>query len=800
MIRRFLSSVCSIGPALGYSVTLSKGAEMQMQVDSRNEIQHEAIEAALRELNKESRAQVIMPCGTGKTRVGLRVMEGLRVKRTIVFCPSLELIKQTIDVYLQNRRHEFSVICVCSDENTVAAAKWQYGIDAPTTTDPQQMRRILQEGNGRVVVFATYQSADKVAEAMQGTDIRFGLAIFDEAHHTAGVSDSDRVFSFGLLDEKIPASSRLFLTATPRILQRNERAKAKRDAAIVSCMDDAGIFGRVAYRLDFAEAIERQVICPYMTIVFNAPSSLLEEVRSDGTHAELTARAAAVLLSMQKYGIRKLFAYSSTVERSRLFVYECQRLAGVLSESGILKSEQYAVSHVDGWMSMRERKEILERFREDNESVSILSNCKVLSEGVDAPDVDGVAFVDPKSSTIDIIQSMGRCLRLAPGKHVGSVIVPVFLPDDEKIRRTSYDGVLRVVDALRAHDSRIERAAIQYSLSVSTNRQKRIDIGFNVEQVEYDGLSAEQCSEIHPRVRSAAQHVAFSRKLIIDEAKRYLDDTGKRPSEHTSEFFRAASKFLRYHFGASLKKLLDDSGLGQPLRILHSQYAVDLQKKAMEFFEAHGRWPTCKDKSGRWSSVDKHLRSDGTSLSKWLIENGLKEDRCRLTENEWIERARKFVIDAGRLPTKRDYAGGWGAFDARLRSIGKTLSKWLNENGIQDGREDLTNDAIIQKAIEFFDRHGRWPSLCDKSEGWGTINSHLLRRGSSLAKLKNENGLVKRGTTNEERISDAKRFREQHGRWPSVNDTEAGWRRFDGWLKWRGSSLAKWKKENGLVD
>ena len=60
----------------------------------------------------------------------------------------------------------------------------------------------------------------------------------------------------------------------------------------------------------------------------------------------------------------------------------------------------------------------------------LLSNARCLGEGVDVPSIDGVAFIDPRHSTIDIIQALGRAIRKAPDKKVGTVVVPVFIPTD----------------------------------------------------------------------------------------------------------------------------------------------------------------------------------------------------------------------------------------------------------------------------------------------------------------------------------------------------------------------------------
>ncbi|MFD3681291.1 helicase-related protein [Streptomyces sp. NPDC058613] len=64
---------------------------------------------------------------------------------------------------------------------------------------------------------------------------------------------------------------------------------------------------------------------------------------------------------------------------------------------------------------------------------AVLSNCKVLGEGVDIRAVDSVALLDPKGAPHDIVQAIGRALRQKPGEgKLASLLVPVFLKPGEE--------------------------------------------------------------------------------------------------------------------------------------------------------------------------------------------------------------------------------------------------------------------------------------------------------------------------------------------------------------------------------
>ena len=54
----------------------------------------------------------------------------------------------------------------------------------------------------------------------------------------------------------------------------------------------------------------------------------------------------------------------------------------------------------------------------ENHDRGILTNARCLAEGVDVPSLDGVAFIDPKGSQVEIIQAVGRAIRKVRGAKI----------------------------------------------------------------------------------------------------------------------------------------------------------------------------------------------------------------------------------------------------------------------------------------------------------------------------------------------------------------------------------------------
>jgi len=92
----------------------------------------------------------------------------------------------------------------------------------------------------------------------------------------------------------------------------------------------------------------------------------------------------------------------------------------------------------------------------DSTTRGLIANARCLTEGVDVPALDAVAFIDPRQSEVDVIQAVGRVIRKADDKKIGTIVIPVFVgkrSDAIALLETSaFKPVWQVIQALRAHD------------------------------------------------------------------------------------------------------------------------------------------------------------------------------------------------------------------------------------------------------------------------------------------------------------------------------------------------------------
>jgi superfamily II DNA or RNA helicase len=423
--------------------------------------QKEAIEKITAALKVGDRTTAVMACGTGKTLVALWAAEAQGPKTVLVLVPSLALLSQTLPDWCKQTSwgERFRYLCVCSDASVDRSAKEdeyalkQSDLEFSVTTDAKVVKDFLSDNRSGVnVIFSTYQSAEVVAKGLKGQTIDLG--IFDEAHKTTGSKDGR--FTFGLNDRNLSIKKRLFLTATPRHYKLSKRDKDG-DFQTVS-MSNEEIYGKVSYRLSFSAAVAANIIVPYKVIISvslnkEVDAEILKHgstiVRRDELQAKWVANQIALKRAIEKTKATKIITFHSRV-------YQAEDFAGDNSRGIKEHVSDFDVFHVNGGQNAADRKALLEDFK--SAPRGLITNARCLTEGVDVPSVDMVAFIDPKKSKIDIAQAAGRAMRKATNKRFGYIVVPLFIEqkkgetEEQAAERSGFAEVAEVLRAMLEND------------------------------------------------------------------------------------------------------------------------------------------------------------------------------------------------------------------------------------------------------------------------------------------------------------------------------------------------------------
>ncbi|KOG48712.1 helicase [Streptomyces decoyicus] len=385
----------------------------------------------------------------------------------LVLVPSLDLLAQTESAWREGGRRGpmIGVSSLRGEE-----------VSFPNTTDVDELVEWTR-GLDKVTVYATYASLGlgmlerAHAEGLAAWD----LIVVDEAHRVSG--RIGKPWAVVHDNQKIPSLRRLYMTATPRLWQLGDEDEAGAPGELVASMEDdpEGPFGSRAFTLTLSEAIDRGICAPYQVVCVDVTDTALQAAQllgAEGRSAEVRgARLAALQTALVKAsaeeGFRRTLVFHHQIREAEAFAAGLPDVAAQLHASD---PELYPRTIWTDWLcgdhKPLDRRRLLGEFAAgiatDGTVVEkcFLCSVKVLGEGVDTKNCDSVYWADVRGSMPDLVQAVGRALRMQPGEgKVASLVVPVLLGPgetaDNMLTSRAFGGLAKLLEALRAHDARI---------------------------------------------------------------------------------------------------------------------------------------------------------------------------------------------------------------------------------------------------------------------------------------------------------------------------------------------------------
>lgn len=437
--------------------------------------QVEAVAAICKGLADGGRGQLRAACGTGKTVMAQRSAELLCADGglVVILCPSIALVAQTLREW-ELTTENYIALAVCSDDTVRDAVITVDDIPAAVTTNVEEVADWLNVETAKAplrLIVGTHASAHVVGEALRSIGRSADLLIVDEAHRTAGIVHKHTALVHN--DARFPALRRLYATATPKVVGERARNSRKAFTARVVGMDDHTVFGKVLYEYTFAQAIADGYLDDYQLVVMGVTRAEIIEhlaglpaaATGGKLHTSLhTAMVQTVLAkAARQYGFRRALTFCRRLNEARDFARTMSATLSALP-SEMKPDRHLSTGFVDGSMTTTEREKRLQLLKKPPaDGWSVVTNVKCLSEGVDVPAIDAVAFTHPKQSVSEIVQAIGRALRHDPnGSGMATILVPILLPDDadagddlDEVNVRDYQLLWQVVKALRAHDEKL---------------------------------------------------------------------------------------------------------------------------------------------------------------------------------------------------------------------------------------------------------------------------------------------------------------------------------------------------------
>ncbi|MFF3653612.1 Helicase associated domain protein [Streptomyces sp. NPDC002181] len=520
-----------------------------------------------------ARGTIVSATGSGKTiTAAASALECFPDGRILVTVPTLDLLAQTAQAW-RLVGHRGPMIAVCSLENDPVLNE----LNVHTTTNPIQLA--LWAGTGPVVVLATYASlVDRedinapagqrkvrgpLEAALTGGERLYGqqmagfdLAIIDEAHGTTG--ELGRPWAAIHDNTRIPADFRLYLTATPRILAaaRPQKGAGGQETEIASMTDDPdGTYGAWLAELGLSEAIERGILAGFEIDVLEIhdPSPVRGESEEAQRGRRLALLQAALLEHATAYNLRTVMTFHQKVEEAAAFAEKLPETAAELyatdaSDTDLAAAEKLPKSSIEAefyeleagrhvppdrvwsaWLCgdhlVTERREVLRQFANgidaNNRRVhrAFLASVRVLGEGVDITGergVEAICFADTRGSQVEIVQNIGRALRLNKdgSTKIARIIVPVFLKPNEDptdmVASASFRPLVAVLQGLRSHDDRLVEQLASRALT-SGKRKTHLRRDENGQIVGTGGENEDQEDGTDSAAESALLHFSSPR-------------------------------------------------------------------------------------------------------------------------------------------------------------------------------------------------------------------------------------------------------------------------------------------------
>ncbi|MFK8909019.1 Helicase associated domain protein [Streptomyces sp. YS-3] len=262
----------------------------------------------------------------------------------------------------------------------------------------------------------------------------------------------------------------------------------------LASMDNPAWFGPVAFELTLQQAQAAGLAARFQIVVAEIDDPVLQDVvAAQGRASEqarglyLAAQQTALLKAAHQYGLRRVLAYANRVEDAEAFATTLTAQGERLRAAGIGVPERVWGAALSAKNTPEQRHAVLRRQLAQGRGpdgktadLSVVASVRLLGEGVDVPAVDSVAFIDPRQGAIDLVQCVGRALRIPAEQRaqaeqagkteqhggegagrpvelvekVATIVVPVVHLEPGSrgdLYGPAWDGVVALLRALRAH-------------------------------------------------------------------------------------------------------------------------------------------------------------------------------------------------------------------------------------------------------------------------------------------------------------------------------------------------------------
>ena len=393
--------------------------------------QYSAEQKALSHYLTNDRGWIHWTCGTGKSYglpwLMLSMFSHIKnCKNTsIVYVPSKHLVDQTGD----DVEFVFNSI-----GKKVRLAKIYSEAGGKNAADITALLNTASDDTITVII-STYQSNDTVRMGLSSSNLKsFDVLVGDEIHKTSG--EDGKLFQRAI--RETIAIKRLYMTASPVKYIENDYN--------YSGQENQSLYGKCFHSYGFLEAMFDKYITPLHIYGLTADKDQLEELKalidykkrvipgeSDWNihHSNFTyiSMLYTTLTAIQQGIITHPIIYTNTVSRGERFMEDLIKLSNRFG--GFLNYSNVKV--LSGKDKVSDRIEYIYNSFSKVE-VSVLINSRCLQEGISVSKADAVIIIDPRHSAADLIQILGRPVRLdlENPEKIAKIFIPMVIEKNDE--------------------------------------------------------------------------------------------------------------------------------------------------------------------------------------------------------------------------------------------------------------------------------------------------------------------------------------------------------------------------------
>ena len=431
-------------------------------------------------------------------------------------------------------------------------------------------------------------------------------------------------------------------------------------------MDDKTIYGKCIGKYSAGIAIKNKHLCDYQIVTLYSTQKYIDSiVKKDASIKDIGIvdthylASAILLLHAMRDGIAKhVVSYHGSIQKSKQFMKLLEKLIKLFDMD-------VKLYQLDGSSSMHKRTKVLKEFEDDD--LAIIVNVKVLNEGINAPVIDGICFVDKKESTIDIMQCFGRALPLHGKKDCARIFIPIMFEDMNNIdETTSFGNLIKLSKSLKEADTRI----VEYF------RMKRKGLTYDRKMIEYKGYVEEGIEIEEVKVNDWIKNIEYrvwktigNWENIYDEVKDWIEKHGKLPNQKAKDPIER-----KYGIWCNHQRTNKDNRGKEKTEMLNKMpywhWGFDDKwarsyKKVCDYIKEHGHLPRACDKDkevaklGLWCGDQRKFYNRGTlqEKRKEILENteGWTWTHKEVKHEKWFERCaelKKYVDENKKFPSE----------------------------------------------------------------------------------------------------------------------------------------------------